>query len=142
MKPNDPRPVGRHIRGVITNPRSKKVTAEDGEEIKPALAKNFARRKNPIPIVPFISDEIVYLTADDEDRYVIAQANAPLNECNEFVRSQASGRHHGDFQFFRPDQIDFIDVAPRQIVGVSAALIPFLEHDDANRALMGSNMQT
>jgi len=142
MKPKDPRFIGRHIRGVITNPRSKKVTAEDGEEIKPALARKFARRKNPIPIVPFISDEIVYLTADDEDRYVIAQANAPLNEYNEFVRSQASGRHHGDFQFFRPDQIDFIDVAPRQIVGVSAALIPFLEHDDANRALMGSNMQT
>lgn len=142
MEPKDPRLIGRHIRGVITNPRSKKVTAEDGEEIKPALARKFARRKNPIPIVPFISEEIVYLTADDEDRYVIAQANAPLNESNEFVRSQASGRHRGDNQFFRPDQIDFIDVAPRQIVGVSAALIPFLEHDDANRALMGSNMQT
>jgi len=142
MKPSDPHLVGRHIRGVITNPRSKKVTAEDGEEIHPALAKKFARRKNPIPIVPFVSDEIIYLTADDEDRYVIAQANAPLNEYNEFVRPQASGRHHGDFEFFRPDQIDFIDVAPRQIVGVSAALIPFLEHDDANRALMGSNMQT
>jgi len=142
MKPKDPRLIGCHIRGVITNPRSKKVTAEDGEEIKPVLARKFARRKNPIPIVPFVSDEIVYLTADDEDRYVIAQANAPLNESNEFVRPQASGRHHGDFQFFRPDQIDFIDVAPRQIVGVSAALIPFLEHDDANRALMGSNMQT
>jgi len=142
LKPKDPRLIGCHIRGGITNPRSKEVTAEDGEEITPALAKKFARRKSPISIIPFVSDETTYLTADDEDNYVIAQANAPLNQHNEFVRPRASCRHHGDFQFYRPDQIDFMDVAPRQIVGVSAALIPFLEHDDANRALMGSNMQT
>jgi len=142
LEPNDPRLIGRHIRGGITNPRSKKVTAKDGEEFTPALAKRCARRKSPISIVPFVSDETTYLTADDEDRYVIAQANAPLNQHNEFVRPRASCRHHGDFQFYRPDQVDFMDVAPRQIVGVSAALIPFLEHDDANRALMGSNMQT
>ncbi len=142
LGPKDPRLIGRHIRGGITNLRSKKVTAKDGEEYTPALAKKFARRKSPISIVPFVSDETTYLTADDEDRYVIAQANAPLNEYNEFVRPRASCRHHGDFQSYRPDQIDFMDVAPRQIIGVSAALIPFLEHDDANRALMGSNMQT
>lgn len=142
LEPKDPRLIGRHIRGGITNLRSKKVTAKDGEEYTPALAKKFARRKSPISIVPFVSDETIYLTADDEDRYVIAQANAPLNEYNEFVRPRASCRHHGDFQSYRPDQIDFMDVAPRQIIGVSAALIPFLEHDDANRALMGSNMQT
>jgi DNA-directed RNA polymerase subunit beta len=142
LEPDDPRLVGRMMRGTISNPRSKKVIAEDGEEITSEVAKKLARLKNPIPIVPFVSDEIIYLTADDEDRYVLAQANAPLNERNEFVRTRASCRHHGDFQFFRPDQINFMDVSPRQIVGVSAALIPFLEHDDANRALMGSNMQT
>ncbi|MCK5054914.1 MAG: DNA-directed RNA polymerase subunit beta, partial [Anaerolineales bacterium] len=74
--------------------------------------------------------------------FVIAQANAPLSDSFEFVRARASCRYHGDFQFFTPVGIDYMDVAPRQIVGVSAALIPFLEHDDANRALMGSNMQT
>jgi DNA-directed RNA polymerase subunit beta len=142
MKPDDPNLVGQRIRGEIRNPRSKKVMAEDGEEIKPALAKRFAKLKDPIAIVPFVSDKIKYLTADDEDTYVIAQANAPLNERYEFVRPRVSCRHRGDFQFFGPEGIDFMDVAPRQIVGVSAALIPFLEHDDANRALMGSNMQT
>jgi DNA-directed RNA polymerase subunit beta len=142
MKPDDPDLVGMRVRGDIRNPRSKKVMAENGEEITPALAKRFAKLKEPIPIVPFVSDKIKYLTADDEDRYVIAQANAPLNERHEFVRPRVSCRNRGDFHFFQPEQIDFMDVAPRQIVGVSAALIPFLEHDDANRALMGSNMQT
>jgi DNA-directed RNA polymerase subunit beta len=142
MEPSDPNLVGLRMRGDIRNPRSKKVMAEDGEEITPALAKRFAKLKDPIPIVPFVSDKIKYLTADDEDRYVIAQANAPLNEQYEFVRPRVSCRHRGDPYFFQPEQIDFMDVAPRQIVGVSAALIPFLEHDDANRALMGSNMQT
>jgi DNA-directed RNA polymerase subunit beta len=142
MKPDDSKLVGKRVRGEIKNPNSKKVMAEDGEEITKALAKRFAKLKDPIPIVPFVSDKIKYLTADDEDRYVIAQANAPLNERREFVRPRVSCRYSGDFQFFQPERIDFMDVAPRQIVGVSAALIPFLEHDDANRALMGSNMQT
>ena len=142
MKPNDPNLVGQRIRGGIRNPRSKKVMAEDGEEITTALAKRFAKLEDPIPIVPFVSDKIKYLTADDEDRYVLAQASAPLNDRREFVRPRVSCRHSGDFQFFGSERIDFMDVGPRQIVGVSAALIPFLEHDDANRALMGSNMQT
>ncbi|MCK5634366.1 MAG: DNA-directed RNA polymerase subunit beta, partial [Anaerolineales bacterium] len=85
---------------------------------------------------------IDYLSAYDEDEFVIAQANAPLNASFEFIRPRVSCRTHGDFQFFAPTNIDYMDVAPRQIVGVSAALIPFLEHDDANRALMGSNMMT
>ncbi len=85
---------------------------------------------------------MLYLSADDEDRWVIAQANAPLTPEHEFVRTTVSTRNHGDFRFRAPSDIDFMDIAPRQIVGVSAALIPFLEHDDANRALMGSNMQT
>jgi DNA-directed RNA polymerase subunit beta len=142
LPPKDERLVGRRARGAIANPRSKKVIVEDGDEITNAIAKRFANFKKPIPIVPYVSGEIAYLTADDEDRYVIAQANAPLNDQAEFVRPRASCRNHGDFQFSPPYEIDFMDVAPGQIVGVSAALIPFLEHDDANRALMGSNMQT
>jgi DNA-directed RNA polymerase subunit beta len=142
LPPKDGRLVGRLARGSISNPRSRKEIIEDGGEITNAIAKRFENFKEPIPIVPYVSDEIAYLTADDEDRYVIAQANAPLNDRREFVRPRASCRHHGDFQFSPPHEIDFMDVAPGQIVGVSAALIPFLEHDDANRALMGSNMQT
>ncbi|MGH2521133.1 MAG: DNA-directed RNA polymerase subunit beta, partial [Anaerolineales bacterium] len=76
-----------------------------------------------------------------EDRYTIAQATTPLNERMEFLRTRPSCRHASKFLFATHEQIDYMDVAPRQIVGISAALIPFLEHDDANRALMGSNMQ-
>jgi DNA-directed RNA polymerase subunit beta len=139
---DDPLLIGRKIRGTVNDAKGHKVLAEDAQEVTPALAKSLAKAGRPIPIVPFVSDQADYLTADDEDRYVIAQANAPLTETNEFVRTRASCRHHGDFLFAQPDQIDYMDVAPRQIVGVSASLIPFLEHDDANRALMGSNMQT
>jgi DNA-directed RNA polymerase subunit beta len=92
-------------------------------------------------VVPFVSAETEYLSADIEDRFVIAQASTPINEENEFVRNRISSRYHSTFIFATPDNIDYIDVAPHQIVGISAALIPFLEHDDANRALMGSNMQ-
>jgi DNA-directed RNA polymerase subunit beta len=139
---DDPLLIGRKIRGTVNDAKGNKVLAEDAQEVTPALAKSLAKAGRPIPIVPFVSDQADYLTADDEDRFVIAQANAPLTETNEFVRTRASCRHHGDFLFAQADQIDYMDVAPRQIVGVSASLIPFLEHDDANRALMGSNMQT
>jgi DNA-directed RNA polymerase subunit beta len=134
--------IGRKVRGDIKNPNGGRHLAKDGDEITESLAKKLAKLDSPVPIVPFVSDEIMYLSADDEDSYVIAQANAPLTEKNEFIRPRASCRYHGDPEFYPVDQIDFMDVAPQQIVGVSAALIPFLEHDDANRALMGSNMQT
>ncbi len=94
-----------------------------------------------VPIVPFVSDQIDYLSADAEDKYTIAQANAVLTETNEFVRDRISCRYHSGFLFSIPESIEYMDVAPHQVVGISAALIPFLEHDDANRALMGSNMQ-
>lgn len=138
----DPRLVGRHLRGDVVNPKSKKVIAEDGVEVTPAMAKKIARLKSDITIVPFVSSEIVYLTADVEDRYRIGQANAPLNEAFEYIRRNVSCRIRGEFQFAAPERIDYMDVSARQIVGISASLIPFLEHDDANRALMGSNMQT
>jgi len=88
-----------------------------------------------------VTDEVVYLTAEEEDNYVIAQANELLNEKNEFVNDRVKARFKGEFPLVKPDEIHFMDVAPSQIVSVAAALIPFLEHDDANRALMGSNMQ-
>jgi len=85
--------------------------------------------------------QIEYLNADDEDRVVIAQANAQLNERGEFTAARIKARYRSDYPVVTPDRIDYMDVSPNQIVSVAAALIPFLEHDDANRALMGSNMQ-
>jgi len=88
-----------------------------------------------------VTDEVHYLSAMDEARYTIAQANAPLTADGRFVRDLVSCRRDGDFVMTSPDTIDYIDVSPKQLVSVAAALIPFLENDDANRALMGSNMQ-
>jgi DNA-directed RNA polymerase subunit beta len=88
-----------------------------------------------------VTDEIHYLSAIEESQYVIAQANATLNEKGEFVDELVSCRHQNEFMLSSPDKIQYMDVSPKQIVSVAASLIPFLEHDDANRALMGSNMQ-
>ncbi|MFO1046617.1 MAG: DNA-directed RNA polymerase subunit beta [Geminicoccaceae bacterium] len=88
-----------------------------------------------------VSDEVVYLSAMEEGRYTIAQANSELNPDRSFAGELVSCRENGEFVLARPDQITMIDVSPKQLVSVAAALIPFLENDDANRALMGSNMQ-
>ena len=88
-----------------------------------------------------VTDEIDYLSAIEEGQYVIAQANAELDGDNKFVKDIVSCRHKNEFELAAPDRIEYMDVAPAQIVSVAASLIPFLEHDDANRALMGSNMQ-
>ena len=88
-----------------------------------------------------VTDKIEYLTAEEEDRYTIAQANAQLSPQGEFLSSTIQARKKGEFSLVAPEEIDYMDVSPAQLVSVSAALIPFLEHDDANRALMGSNMQ-
>jgi DNA-directed RNA polymerase subunit beta len=142
LSPGDPALEGQVVRETVTDPKSKKAIVEKGMVIDEAIAEKCSKLDQDIPIEPFVSNEITYLSADEEDRYVIAQANAPLDENRKFVRPRVSCRYHGDFLFITPERIDFMDVAPRQIVGVSASLIPFLEHDDANRALMGSNMQT
>jgi DNA-directed RNA polymerase subunit beta len=88
-----------------------------------------------------VSDEIHYLSAIEEGRFVIAQASATLNEDGELIDDLVSCRHQNEFTLSTPDKIQYMDVSPKQIVSVAASLIPFLEHDDANRALMGSNMQ-
>jgi DNA-directed RNA polymerase subunit beta len=141
LKPDDKRLLGRKLREEVTDPQAGEVLGAADEEVTKELVRRFAKADLEVPIVPFVSDEIVYLSADAEDRYTIAQATTPLNEQMEFMRARPSCRHASRFLFATPDQIDYMDVAPRQIVGISAALIPFLEHDDANRALMGSNMQ-
>ncbi|MBI4857083.1 MAG: DNA-directed RNA polymerase subunit beta [Acetobacterium woodii] len=90
-----------------------------------------------------VSEEIHYLAADEEGRYTIAQANEPLDESNHFARKQVTGRAGSkrDFVLIPPDRVDYMDISPKQIVSVATSLIPFLENDDANRALMGANMQ-
>ncbi len=90
-----------------------------------------------------VTDELVYLAADQEERYVIAQANVEVDRHRRITAKgkQVSARHHGEFVYVTADEVDFVDVSPRQLVSVVSGLIPFLEHDDANRALMGSNMQ-
>ena len=87
-----------------------------------------------------VTDEIVYLSAIDEGEHIIAQANAVLDKAGKFVDDLVPVRHNGDSTLMSPERIDLMDVAPQQVVSVAASLIPFLEHDDANRALMGSNM--
>ena len=88
-----------------------------------------------------VTDQIEYLSAIEESQFTIAQANAPLDEKGKFINELASVRHLNEFSLATTDKVEYMDVSPKQIVSVAAALIPFLEHDDANRALMGSNMQ-
>ncbi len=138
----DPALLGRVLRDDIENSRGK-VRIEEGTVIDKKVVTTLKRLKvRDVPIVPFATRDIEYLSADNEDRYIIAQANARLDENGQFISNRVSARHDQGFLTAPPQRIDYMDIAPRQIVGISAALIPFLSHDAANRALMGSNMQT
>ena len=86
------------------------------------------------------ADDVIYLTAEEEEGKIIAQGNAPLNDDGSFIRTRVKSRQDSDFPVVAPEEVELMDVAPQQIASIAAALIPFLEHDDANRALMGSNM--
>ncbi len=90
---------------------------------------------------PVVTDEVVYLTADEEDNFIVAQANEPLDEDGHFVRNNVSGRFKEETSAFQKSSIDLMDVSPKMVFSVATSMIPFLENDDANRALMGSNMQ-
>ena len=141
MAPDDPGIIGRFL-GEDVEDEEGLLLADEGERIDSALVERLAQAGvENVPVRPFVTDDITFLSADEEDRYVIAQANAPLDERSQFADARVSGRHNQQFAVFPAQRVDYMDVAPRQIVGISAALIPFLEHDDANRALMGSNMQ-
>ena len=88
-----------------------------------------------------VTDDVVYITADEEDKYIVAQANEPLDEENRFVNKRVKIRHQDEIIEIEKEKVDLMDVSPRQLVSVATAMIPFLENDDAKRALMGSNMQ-
>ncbi|MCS6772628.1 MAG: DNA-directed RNA polymerase subunit beta, partial [Thermoflexales bacterium] len=140
---NDPAQTeGRTLREDIFD-EAGNLIAMAGTVIDRELAQRIAAIPSltKVPVRPYVSDEIEYMSADTEDRFTLAQANARLNERGEFVDSRVSVRRHQKFMFASPEQVDFIDISPKQIVGISASLIPFVEHDEASRALMGSNMQ-
>jgi DNA-directed RNA polymerase subunit beta len=137
----DQRLLNRILREDVQHPKSGDVIPAGTVIDQTVLRQLGTMGLSVIPIRPYVSREIEYLSADSEDRYTIAQANAILDAQEQFVNDKVSARHMQRFLVASRDRIDYMDVAPRQIVGISAALIPFLEHDDANRALMGSNMQ-
>jgi DNA-directed RNA polymerase subunit beta len=114
-----------------------------GSVVDEALAAKLAKAlgQNDVPIRPWVSKDVDYLTADDEERFVIAQANITLDGDGHFTNDRILARHNGDFVQEIAARVDYMDVAPKQTVSVAAAMIPFLEHDDVNRALMGANMQ-
>ncbi len=148
---NDPRLLGREFRGVIGREREEVKNAK-GALLVPARTRVrvdealFARLSKAlgsaeVRIKPFVTDEVDYRTADDEENFYIAQANAKLTKNSEFAEERVLARYQGDFVMESADVMDYMDVSPRQTVSVATALIPFLEHDDVNRALMGANMQ-
>jgi len=120
--------------GTVVLKKGKSFTKEAVAELKKQKATAF-------PMRPRVTDEIVYLAADEEEEHHVAQANAPLDDDGRFVDERVPARYRDSFPEARPNQIEYMDVSPKQVVSVATALIPFLEHDDANRALMGSNMQ-
>jgi len=133
--------VGRILRENVTD--NGKVIAKAETVVDEHLAEKLAGlgRGVVIPVRAYATDEIVYLAADEEDKHTIAQANARVDLLGQFLDKRVEIRRHQTFLTDASDRVEYLDVSPKQIVGVSAALIPFLEHDDANRALMGSNMQ-
>ena len=118
------------------------VSLKAGHKFTDAAVTELKKQKaQAFPIRPIVTDEIEYLPADEEEQHVVAQANAPLDAAGHFTAERVPSRYRDQFPEARPNQIEYMDVSPKQVVSVATALIPFLEHDDANRALMGSNMQ-
>ncbi len=144
VDPNDVDTLtGKTTRADAKDPNTGEVVVPSGTVIDEDTAIKMGQLKldGPVLIKPVVTEDISYLSADEEDRYIIAQANAALDVNRQFVNDRVSVRHNQTFLFENTEKVDYMDVSPKQIVGISAALIPFLEHDDANRALMGSNMQ-
>jgi DNA-directed RNA polymerase subunit beta len=130
------------LRDDVADPETGDVIAQGGTEIDEALIERLqtAGIRN-VRIKPFVSNQIEYLSADREEEFAVAQANAQLDEHFRFVEDRVEARKEENYLSESPDRIDYMDVSPKQVVSVAGTLIPFLEHDDANRALMGSNMQ-
>ena len=141
LKSTDSKLLARTTRGAVHDDKGNKVVRAGVTISRQTLAKLSKLPPIMVKVVPFVSDEVEYLTADKEDVYTIAQANAVLDDKNQFVGEKVEARLADRYELASPDEIEFMDVSPKQIVSVATSLIPFLEHDDANRALMGANMQ-
>jgi len=136
--------VGQFLRETIADPATGEIIAEEGVQVTTELAEKIVSLPlRGVRIRPVVSKQIDYLSADREEEYRIAQANVKLTDDGHFVDDRVACRERGGERFVAesPDMIDYVDVSPKQVVSVATALIPFLEHDDANRALMGANMQ-
>ena len=134
--------VNRILKETVVDPTSGEVVAEEGVQVTQEVADKLAALPfKQYRIKPWVSNQIDYLSADREEDYKLGQANVQLDEFGHFVEKRIPARERGDFLNSAPEDIDYIDVAAAQMVSVATALIPFLEHDDANRALMGANMQ-
>jgi DNA-directed RNA polymerase subunit beta len=140
MKNRNKQLLGKTIREPVLDSK-KKTIVEAGIVITPEIITKLSNVSRNIQIVPYVSDEIEYMSADMDEKYPIAQANARLDDKNQFMDERVEARVGGSYIHEVPERIEYMDVSPKQIFSVAAALIPFLEHDDANRALMGSNMQ-
>ncbi len=133
--------LGRKVGEAVLDGKGNTLIEAD-TAITPELATKLSKLKSrAVKVVPFVSGEIVYLPADEEVKYTIAQANAWLDENNQFLEKRVEARLGDGYVLETPDKIALMDVSPKQVVSVATALIPFLEHNDANRALMGANMQ-
>jgi len=141
LNSTDDRLIGKTIREAVLNDKGTTI-AKANTTVTPELATKLAKlTKVTIKAVPFVSDEIIYLSADEEEQLTIAQADARLDQNNQFVEENVEAKRGSHYLQEVPDKIDLMDVSPKQVVSVATALIPFLEHNDANRALMGANMQ-
>ncbi len=133
--------VGRTTNEDVLDEKGKVLVKANTAVTKEIAAKLGKLKPAKIKVVPYVSDEINYYPADEEDKYIIAQANAPLDENNQFKEKRIEARLADGYLLETPDKIELMDVTPKQVVSVATALTPFLEHNDANRALMGANMQ-
>ncbi len=134
--------LGQYETGTDLITKSGTTVLKKGRAFTPdAIAELKKQKANAFPIRPIVTADIEYLPADEEEEHVVAQANARLDGDGHFLDDRIPSRYRDTFPEARPDQIEYMDVSPKQVVSVATALIPFLEHDDANRALMGSNMQ-
>ena len=139
---NTDKKLGGKIAGEDILNDKKQVVVKAGDEITRQVAAELAKLSaRNIPVKPYVSGEIEYLQADREDKYNIAQANTDIDENGYFVNKRIEVRYEDRYLMLPPEKIDYMDVSTKQIFSVAASLIPFLEHNDANRALMGANMQ-
>ena len=129
--------------GFMETPYRKVIRELGNQGIRELGNKDSEQGTSPKSLAPssYVSNEVVYMTADEEENYIIAQANEPLDNNDWFLNERVTARRNEETTKVRRDKVDFMDVSPKQVVSIATALIPFLENDDANRALMGANMQ-